>query len=118
MLEHLEPSQARHMFGEVLRVLKPGGVFRVVVPDLNRAVSLYDPQRPDAFLNAMYEHVGGSKKNSHKWMYTQASLIRFFEQTGFVGVQDCAYREGRLPDVEKIDSRPDGSIFVEGQRPE
>lgn len=114
MLEHLTPIQARHMFSEVARVLKPGGIFRVVVPDLERAVSLYDPSDPDRFLDAMYEHVGGSSKNSHKWMYTRASLKVFFERQGFVEVRDCPYRAGRLPDVEQIDSRPDHSIFMEG----
>jgi predicted SAM-dependent methyltransferase len=118
LVEHLTPAQAEHLFKEVLRVLKPGGVFRVVVPDLESVVSLYDPAHPDRFLNAMYEHVGGSLKNSHKWMYTRESLEGLFVQKGFVGVQSCAYRQGRLPDVEKIDSRPEGSIFVEGQCPQ
>lgn len=116
MLEHLDPRQARNMFTEVLRVLKPGGVFRVVIPDLEWTVSLYDAENPDRFLNAMYEHVGGSAKNSHKWMYTKESLKRFFEEQGFVDIQNCAYREGSLPDVEKIDSRPENSIFMEGFR--
>jgi predicted SAM-dependent methyltransferase len=117
MVEHLEPGQARHMFREVLRILKPGGVFRVVVPDLDWAVSLYDSRNPDHFLDAMYEHGGGSSKNNHKWMYTRDSLKHFFEQQGFLDVQDCVYREGRLPDVERIDSRPENSIFMEGIRP-
>lgn len=117
MIEHLTPAHAGHLFKEVLRVLKPGGIFRVVVPDLDRTVSLYDPQRPDAFLDAMYEHVGGIK-NMHKWMYTEPSLISFFEANGFVDVKRCAYREGQLPDVERIDSRPDGSLFIEGFCPE
>lgn len=116
IVEHLDPNQARYMFGEVLRVLKPGGVFRVVVPGLEWAVSLYNPESPGIFLDAMYEHVGGSSKNSHKWMYTRASLQSFFEDQGFVDVKNCAYQEGRLPDVEKMDSRPENSIFVEGIR--
>lgn len=114
IVEHLDPSQARHMFAEVLRVLKPGGVFRVVVPDLEWAISIYNSDEPEDFLNAMYEHSGGRAKNSHKWMYNGKSLKLFFEKNGFTDVCICDFKMGRLPDVEKLDSRPDNSIFVEG----
>lgn len=117
MLEHLDPNQAKRMFEEVFRILQPGGVFRVAVPDLEWAVTLYDADQPDRFLDAMYEHVGGSAKNSHKWMYTRQSLKRFFEEVGFINVENCAFQEGRIPDVGKLDSRPENSIFVEGIHP-
>lgn len=116
ILEHLYPQQAIKMFSEVLRVLKPGGVFRVVVPDLEWAIGLYNKERPEKFLDAMYEHVGGGGKNSHKWMFTELSLKRFFEKQGFEQVKICRFQEGRLPDVKQMDCRPSNSIFVEGVR--
>ena len=41
VLEHLSPEQGQELIGECFRVLKPGGVLRVVVPDLERIAQLY-----------------------------------------------------------------------------
>lgn len=41
ILEHLKPSEGRQLLNECLRVLKPGGVLRIVVPDLERIATLY-----------------------------------------------------------------------------
>ncbi|MFT6127430.1 MAG: putative SAM-dependent methyltransferase [Flavobacteriaceae bacterium] len=40
-LEHLSLSQVKILIGEVLRVLKPNGIFRVVVPDLENICREY-----------------------------------------------------------------------------
>lgn len=41
VLEHIEPSQGESLIAECYRVLKPGGVLRIVVPDLERIARLY-----------------------------------------------------------------------------
>jgi predicted SAM-dependent methyltransferase len=41
VLEHLKTEQGRALLAECYRVLKPGGVLRVVVPDLERIAALY-----------------------------------------------------------------------------
>lgn len=41
LLEHLSKVQAQALLGECLRVLRPGGALRVVVPDLEAIVRLY-----------------------------------------------------------------------------
>ncbi|MEM7785583.1 MAG: methyltransferase domain-containing protein [Planctomycetota bacterium] len=41
VLEHLNPDQGKTLIRECNRVLKPGGVLRVVVPDLERIAILY-----------------------------------------------------------------------------
>ena len=41
VLEHLPPTEGRELLAEQLRVLKPGGVCRVVVPDLEGICRLY-----------------------------------------------------------------------------
>ena len=41
VLEHLTPREAAHLLGEVRRVLRPGGIARVVVPDLEGIVREY-----------------------------------------------------------------------------
>ena len=41
VLEHLKPKQGENLIHECFRVLKPGGILRIVVPDLERIVKLY-----------------------------------------------------------------------------
>lgn len=41
VLEHLTPEQGEALIGECYRVLKPGGVLRVVVPDLEQISRIY-----------------------------------------------------------------------------
>ena len=41
ILEHLKPEQGIELLKECYRVLKPGGILRVVVPDLERIAYLY-----------------------------------------------------------------------------
>src|SRR3989344_7865177 len=44
-LEHFSKSVGRHFLEECFRVLKPGGVIRIVVPDLHVLVSAYSENR-------------------------------------------------------------------------
>ncbi|MGI0492178.1 class I SAM-dependent methyltransferase [Alkalinema pantanalense CENA528] len=41
VLEHLQPVQASFLITEAFRVLKPGGILRIVVPDLEQIARLY-----------------------------------------------------------------------------
>ena len=41
VLEHLKPNDGVKLLEECLRVLKPGGIARIVVPDLERIAKLY-----------------------------------------------------------------------------
>jgi SAM-dependent methyltransferase len=41
VLEHLDPDAGGRLLGELFRVLKPGGIVRIVVPDLEQAAREY-----------------------------------------------------------------------------
>lgn len=41
ILEHLEPNEGAALIAECFRVLQPGGILRIVVPDLERIAKLY-----------------------------------------------------------------------------
>lgn len=114
MLEHLQRQEAQSCLSEVFRTLRPGGVCRIVVPDLDLLVRNYDPERPDVFLEKLYEPSNTwRQKNSHHWLYNGNSLITLLYQVGFREAYRCNYREGHCPDVEILDNRPK-SLFVEG----
>lgn len=117
VLEHLHPDVAERCIAECHRILRPGGVIRLAVPDLDRMVADYDPADPDRFLWGMYQG-RGRRANAcarHWWHYNEQSLRALLSGAGFPEVQRRGYREGRCPDVERIDSRP-GSLFMEAIR--
>jgi len=70
VLEHFSKSKAPHFIGECVRVLKPGGVLRVVVPDLEQIVRLYVDARERAIAGQP-----GWEEN-YDWM-----MLELFDQT-------------------------------------
>ncbi len=117
VMEHIDFSAVPFVFREVLRILKPAGIFRVVVPSLELAIAQYRAASPDECLDAIFENRHEGFKNIHKWMYTGESLAKVFRETGFASVTQETYRKGRLPDLVTVDNRPENSIYVEGQKP-
>ena len=82
MLEHLHPDDGTACMAEVHRVLRPGGLVRVGIPDLDLHVERYDPRDPDALLSSLYSYQSGSREPSHRWWYNEHSLAALFEGRG------------------------------------
>jgi ubiquinone/menaquinone biosynthesis C-methylase UbiE len=126
VLEHLYLTDARRLLSECERILKPGGVIRLVVPDLYHMVDTYLKNKmgqifpvngtatPADYLN---ERLGFRLPNptegnilrkvytswkdfhSHKWMYDSESLINYLRLAGFEHVSHKQFLES---DVEGI----------------
>ncbi len=60
VIEHLKPAAARAFLAEVRRVLAPGGIVRVVVPDLEQIAQLY--------LRHLECAAAGGESEAHRWM--------------------------------------------------
>lgn len=114
LLEHLHPDVAANCLREVHRVLVPGGVVRLVVPDLDRVVAEYDPADPEGFLYSIYQARGSRDKRSarHWWHYNAGSLEALLRGIGFREVARREFGQGQCPDVTRIDNRP-WSLFME-----
>ena len=70
MLEHMTADEARTATSLCFRYLKPGGVFRVAVPDGYRR----DP---------LYAAAAGSKEDGHHVVYNVDSLSELLQNAGF-----------------------------------
>ena len=113
-LEHLLRDQAMFCLSEVFRVLRPKGISRIVLPDLDKIVSSYVREDPEPFLRSMFEYPARTAaKNLHHWMYNHHSLARMCSEIGFSRTVKCAFRQGDCPDIDELDNRPHESLFLE-----
>jgi len=133
MIEHLAPWQAAALLRECRRVLEPGGVIRLVTPDLAEVIASYHPEaggngqspgdtfmenlgtfveRPGPRLAALLQRLFTAP---HQWLYDHASLERLLRDSGFANVSYRRFRDSELPDIELLEEREEG-LFAEARR--
>jgi len=118
-VEHVFAHQVPRMFGEFLRVLRPGGEALITTPDLQRAAEriasgrldepLYDSDAgPIAPLDMVYGHgreiARGFEQMAHRTGYTARTLTQRLEAAGFA-------------DVRVRRERGDLALWAEARRP-
>lgn len=144
MIEHLFRCQVELSLREAFRVLKRGGVLRLVVPDLERKARAYlarlekvragllDICPADEFLRSTL--LGCEQKPSglaiariyrafftdegHHWMWDAPSLMTVVRQIGFREVRERAFLQSSIPEVQylDLDSRRTESIYIEAYK--
>jgi SAM-dependent methyltransferase len=135
ILEHFTEKEGKRVLQECHRVLKPGGILRIRVPDHARFWSNYveeyrrakDRPRSQWSLEhtrwtAMYYHdicVGRptpwqSMGHFHKWMYDDISLTLALEALGFGDVERKPFHESAIPGVAEVEARDD--LIVEAAK--
>jgi predicted SAM-dependent methyltransferase len=136
MIEHLFRDEACAFLCEARRVLAPGGICRIVVPDMRSMVEWYverngsppangeaprsdrlmemlgmsSPSAPPRSLLGVYRRL--TDFDRHKWMYDEPGLIALFREAGFAcpafrGTLESDIPQGVLAAVE-IRGRLDG----------
>jgi predicted SAM-dependent methyltransferase len=124
-LEHVDRDSARKLLVDILRVLRPGGLLRVVVPDLAYGARRYldalrdnpsDSEAAPTFLKWLDLRWPG-ERTPHLWMYDAPSLTRTLTEVGFVNVATCQFQQGRFPDLQELDKRPGDSLHIEAEKP-
>lgn len=133
LLEHLSRRDGERLLRDCYRVLKSGATMRVVVPDLLlyarqyiEAIAKTDANHDnpyavlasEKFLEILGVHSGIaiSSRNPHRWMYDASSLAHCLAKAGFEKIEQKKYRDGRVPDLEILDIRPDDSLHMEARR--
>jgi len=117
LLEHMPLDVAANCLREIYRVLKPGGIVRLGVPDLDLLVRRFDPHAPDEFVAQIFESRHSRDKNRHHWMYNETSLAAALRRTGFVDPVRRTYGVGECPDIASLDNRPEITLFMEARTP-
>ncbi len=136
VLEHLYLVEADALLLECRRVLRGGGVLRLVVPDLRAAVDEYLSEGDGDLLN---ERLGLRDRrppsgnpayrvystlkdfHSHKWIYDERSLSSRLEAAGLEDVRSMGYLESRIEGIEAVELRhrvvDEHGICIEGVKP-
>lgn len=116
-LEHLYVYQTKKVLREIYRTLAPGGFVRIVLPDLDDAMSDYDAADPTVFLERIFQASEPSmKKNHHHWMYTSPYMDALLQEAGFSRIWVQGYQRTQYSPFLKLDNRPEGSFFIEAQK--
>jgi SAM-dependent methyltransferase len=131
VIEHLTNSEALRFLGEIRRVLRPGGVIRLAVPDLRRRIEKYRADGDaDTFMESLSMREYSVRTLSsrlrlfiladraHRWMYDSRSLARLVERSGFTGAREMAPGQTIIPDPGPLtlNERENDSIYVEAYR--
>lgn len=112
------PSEAMQLLRESRRVLVPGGVFSVGVPDGERAAALYARRElerwgppwvdtPMHFLNYVFR-----QGREHKYAYDEETLGRLLTAAGFVNVKRRAF-DAELDSPHRVND----TLYMEGRNP-
>jgi SAM-dependent methyltransferase len=120
LLEHLHKLDGLRFSAECLRVLKPGGVLRVVVPDAGSAIRGYveDGDRyVGPFPTGLMAIESLFYNDGHISMFDSDTLVLLLRAAGFTEVQQQQYGESWLtvatPDSP---SRRVGSLYVDARK--
>jgi SAM-dependent methyltransferase len=126
-LQELAYSELAGALAELLRVLRPGGTLRLVVPDLDAGVRAYTEHDDDHFLVPPDQvRSRGGRFIAHLLRCGQSQTLFTFDFTeellldaGFVDATRCRSGEtaSHFQEIVELDGRGRDSVFIEATRP-
>jgi len=126
--EHFSWAESLAVAKECFRVLRPGGVLRVVVPDLQLIAREYlrdsDPMASHRFVDRLLLshtiHDLFHRGAHHSQMFDESSLIALLRQAGFEEPIVSNFMQSRITDITliELEQRKHESLYVESVRQE
>ena len=136
ILEHLSLSDFQTAVNNIYLYLKPGGILRAIVPDLEKLAAVYAEQLKDGSLSAQSAHnfiktsgIGceNSRKHlsgrireafsnsRHQWLWDEMSLSYSFKQQGFSKIRRCKYGDWSDPMFGLVENqaRHENAVCIE-----
>lgn len=142
VLEHLGRKDAERALANTFRMLKPGGVFRMIVPDLHwRAVryvrdrergevaaaddfigrtGLGENERPRGTFGMLRYALGNS---GHRWLYDAELMSALLAEAGFVNIRRCTFGDSGDPMFDRVEDKGrffdagEAELALEGRKP-
>jgi hypothetical protein len=131
VLEHLSLQDLRVALRNVYRYLSPGGVFRIVVPDLEQMVGEYvksnDPTAAEAFMRSTMlgrdERPRGMEgllrawlgNSQHLWMWDYKALSHELAAAGFSAIRRAEFGDSLDAEFKRVEDadRWNGALGIE-----
>ena len=123
-MEHLTPQESLKSLNDFKRVLKPGGVMRIAMPDMEDIFDLYKDNKWKSrpiiknhgfqFVKTRAELVNMSFSWwGHKWIYDWEELCRRLDEVGFTknNIKRCKLKNSTYKDLVGLETR-EGSILI------
>lgn len=123
VFEHLELQDGIQLFADCRRILRPDGVIRVAMPDLDRLIDAYhgdwqaqpwlqDPyyasiDTPTHMLNYALRAWG------HRYVYSYAELEYRLRKAGFRAIRRCEFGHSELAALRGLETRLDSVLIAE-----
>jgi hypothetical protein len=135
VLEHLALHDCRTALRQTLKLLRPGGTFRMVLPDLEQSVRLYlanptseaasdfmvetglgQAQRPRGLKGLAVGWLGNSQ---HLWMWDYKAMSRELAAAGFADIRRASFGDSADPRFNDVEDqgRWENALGVECRRP-
>lgn len=123
-LEHLSQGDGLFFLRECRRVLKPGGVVRIAMPDLDAIVRRYGQEdwRGDGDMFQMgFEWVQNRcemlniamREWGHQWVYNEEELLRAGRMAGLVPMGRYGWGESDTPKFENLEYRNGSKLIMQ-----
>jgi predicted SAM-dependent methyltransferase len=133
-LEHLNYTEVAQILAECQRILKPGGVIRIIVPDLSIFVENYAANseswfreweretlkpRGRSMISRMEALSFVTQEYGHRSAWDFETMERFLTRTGFTEIRKCTFNRGSdarlLQDKDDL-GRKLVSLYVEARK--
>lgn len=126
-IEHLDYAHAKQLLNEIKRILKPNGIVRIAVPDLEKYVEFYLNKKPfgeKQKFNEFYNFYNGCEAiwfltnyNYHLSLWDKEMLINELKDSGFLNIRVCKFQSGLDVNLLKdIQVRDHESLYIEASK--
>lgn len=128
-LEHLTAAEGLKALIEFRRILKPGGILRIAMPDLKDMINLYlnDNWKSDCaeflkqfgldFIQTKAEFLNINMRAwGHKWVYDWEELNRRLREAGFSQIKQYELRQSDIPELVNLETRDASNLIAEATK--
>jgi predicted SAM-dependent methyltransferase len=126
-MEHLTVEEGQAALKDFMRVLKPGGILRIAMPDLEAAVAFYNDKnwKKKSFIKRFgleFVETRAELLNmnfrwwGHQWLYDWDELERRLKQAGCTKYRRCKLRKSKHKELNNLEIREESILIAEVEK--